>query len=208
MTVVVFAIAVCVGLQVWAEARQRAVVRAAIKPVASALFVCLGLARWTVDSSVDLWLVAALVLCALGDVLLLSDRTFDAGLFAFLSGHLAFAVAFHHAQPLAEWHRLPVAPLAVIGVGIGAWLWPHLGRRRGPVTAYILAITVMCWGALAVTHAGAIGRTAAPGAMLFLLSDITVARQRFVRPNLVNRALGLPMYYAGQVLLAFTVGTA
>jgi uncharacterized membrane protein YhhN len=87
------------------------------------------------------------------------------------------------------------------------WLWPHLGRYKVPLTVYTLTICVMGWGALAATHAGAVGWTAAPGAMLFLLSDLTVARNRFVRHGLVNRAVGLPMYYAGQLLLAFTVGT-
>ena len=35
-----------------------------------------------------------------------------------------------------------------------------------------------------------------------------VARQRFVRPDFINRALGLPTYYLGQLLLALTVGAS
>jgi len=66
----------------------------------------------------------------------------------------------------------------------------------------------MGWGALAATRAGAVAWTAAPGAMLFLLSDLTVVRNRFVEHAFVNRAVGLPLYYAGQLMLAFTVGTS
>jgi len=48
--------------------------------------------------------------------------------------------------------------------------------------------------------------TAAAGAALFYLSDLAVARQRFVHEDFINRALGLPTYYLGQLLLALTVG--
>ena len=43
------------------------------------------------------------------------------------------------------------------------------------------------------------------GAVLFLLSDLSVARDRFVAPGFVNRLWGLPFYYGGQVLLAASV---
>jgi hypothetical protein len=43
------------------------------------------------------------------------------------------------------------------------------------------------------------------GALLFYLSDLAVARDRFVRPGLANRLVGLPLYYAGQVLLALAL---
>jgi hypothetical protein len=33
-----------------------------------------------------------------------------------------------------------------------------------------------------------------------------VARQRFVAPAFANRLYGLPLYYLGQFLLAFSVG--
>ena len=47
----------------------------------------------------------------------------------------------------------------------------------------------------------------ATGATLFYLSDITVALDRFVTgPRFVNRAIGLPLYYGGQFLLAYSIG--
>ncbi|TSA45075.1 MAG: lysoplasmalogenase, partial [Deltaproteobacteria bacterium] len=39
----------------------------------------------------------------------------------------------------------------------------------------------------------------------FYISDIFVARQRFVTPNYFNRAIGLPLYFAGQFMIAFSV---
>jgi uncharacterized membrane protein YhhN len=41
------------------------------------------------------------------------------------------------------------------------------------------------------------------GAVLFFVSDVAVARDRFVEPSWKNRAWGLPAYYAGQLLLAW-----
>jgi hypothetical protein len=43
------------------------------------------------------------------------------------------------------------------------------------------------------------------GALLFAASDLAVARDQFVRPGLANRMVGLPLYYAAQVLLALAV---
>ena len=37
--------------------------------------------------------------------------------------------------------------------------------------------------------------------------DLAVARHRFVKASFINRAAGLPTYYAAQMLLALTVGS-
>ena len=118
------------------------------KTTASAVFVMLGLDRWSPGDAVGTWLIAALVLCAAGDLCLLWDRSFDLGLISFLLGHLAYVIGFGVALP---------------------------------------------W-------------TAATGAILFYLSDLAVARHRFVHESFVNRAIGLPTYYLGQLLLALTIG--
>ena len=175
------------------------------KTAASATFVILGIVRLSSGDAVGAWLIAGLVLCAAGDLCLLSDRTFDLGLISFLLGHLAYVAAFHVALPLANWPIEVLAPLVLAGGGALAWLWSHLGRRRIPVVAYIVAITAMVWGGGSVSWAGALPWTAAAGAILFYLSDLAVARHRFVHPSFVNRALGLPLYYLGQLLLALTI---
>jgi len=176
------------------------------KVAASASFVVLGVARWTPENSIGAWLIAGLVLCAAGDVLLLGDRTFDVGLISFLLGHLAYVAGFHTALPLGRWPVLVLVPLALAGAAVLSWLWPRLGRRRVPVAAYVAAITAMVWGGMSSTTASVLPWTAAVGAVLFYLSDLAVARQRFVHASFVNRALGLPLYYAAQILIALTVG--
>jgi hypothetical protein len=44
------------------------------------------------------------------------------------------------------------------------------------------------------------------GAVAFYFSDVFVARDRFVKNEFINRLVGLPMYYAGQFLIAFSLG--
>jgi uncharacterized membrane protein YhhN len=71
---------------------------------------------------------------------------------------------------------------------------------KGPVIAYCVVISAMLWLAVGV---GRIEVTL--GAVLFYLSDLAVARDRFVAPAFVNRLVGLPLYYGAQVLLALAV---
>ena len=144
--------------------------------------------------------LAGLALSALGDALLLSsrERTFLLGIASFLLAHVAYAVAF---APAARVSVPAAAALSLLAVGVVRWLWPHLGTFRLPVVAYAVAITAMLL--LAVGVASPLVRA---GAALFYVSDLTVARDRFVRRGLVNRLVGLPLYYAAQVLLALSAG--
>ena len=75
---------------------------------------------------------------------------------------------------------------------------------RRAVALYASVISIMLAFAVGTVVARFDPRILA-GALLFYLSDLLVARQRFVAPGLVNRVVGLPLYYAGQVLLAWSV---
>ena len=48
------------------------------------------------------------------------------------------------------------------------------------------------------------GSALAVGALAFTASDVSVARDRFVKHEFVNRAWGLPLYFGAQLLLAVT----
>jgi hypothetical protein len=43
-------------------------------------------------------------------------------------------------------------------------------------------------------------------AVAFYISDVSVARDRFVAPGFGNRIWGLPLYYAAQLLFALSTG--
>ena len=74
-----------------------------------------------------------------------------------------------------------------------------------PVTVYVIIISVMVATAFA-THAGTPNLSIPVGAVLFAASDLFVARQRFVTRSVVNRVVGLPLYFAAQILFALSVG--
>ncbi|MCJ7754599.1 MAG: lysoplasmalogenase [Thermoanaerobaculales bacterium] len=177
------------------------------KTAASVTFVALGWVRWSAGDIVGGWLLAGLAFCALGDLLLLGKRTFDPGLLAFLLGHVLYILGFRAALPISGWPLVAALPLVVAAIAAIRWMWPHLGHRRSTVTFYIVVISIMVWGGLSTWWLGALPWTAAVGALLFYLSDLAVARHRFVHPAFINRAIGLPLYYAGQLLIALTIRT-
>lgn len=73
--------------------------------------------------------------------------------------------------------------------------------------AYVVVISAMV--ACAAGAFGATGDAALlAGAVAFFLSDLAVARERFVARSFANKLWGLPLYYGAQLLLAWTAGTA
>jgi uncharacterized membrane protein YhhN len=175
------------------------------KTAASAALVLLGALRWSTGDIVGAWLVVGLALCAAGDLCLLWKRSFDAGLICFLLGHLTYVFGFCAALPMRQWSLLISVPLVVGGFAASRWLWPHLDGRRLVVLLYIAVISVVAWGGVSTLVRNALPWTAGAGAFLFYLSDLMVARQRFVQASFLNRAFGLPTYYLGQLLLALTI---
>ena len=140
-----------------------------------------------------------------GDLLLelRAAAGFLLGLGAFLLGHLAYTGAFALDRPDWGLTALAAGALAVIGFGVAKWLRPHLTPHlRIPVLIYIVVILAMTAAGIGLVDHRVL---ASVGAVAFLASDLAVARDRFVRPGFVNSAWGLPLYYLGQVLLAWSI---
>jgi uncharacterized membrane protein YhhN len=195
-----------------AEWRGLATVRILAKATASTAFLVVG---WGHDGSAFAqWMFVGLVFGAIGDIALLGrgKRAFLAGLGAFLVGHVAYVVGIAQLVPPADWlahaRWLALVPLA-IGIGTLVVLWSRLGSLKLPVIAYVLAIVAMVVAALAAAQAGALPEPArcqlAIGAGLFFISDLAVARDRFVGRALSNKLWGLPTYFAAQLLIAWAI---
>ena len=203
--IVLCAVAVA-GLLV-AEYRDSRVGLWLTKPIASAAFIWLGLVSGALDSGYGRLVLVAFALCLLGDILLIPrdrPKIFRAGVFAFLLGHVAYSAAFL-SRPLAPGGLLVGAiGLGVVILIVLRWLGKSLPADMvGAVRTYMLVIGVMSALACGVTAAGGPWAVAV-GALAFTASDISVARDRFVRHQFINRAWGLPLYYAAQLLLAKT----
>jgi uncharacterized membrane protein YhhN len=206
-----------------AERRHDRAARMRWKPLASAAFVavplCAGAFAGDRDRALAGWIVAGLVLGAIGDLALMfdSDRGFLAGLGAFLFGHVAYGVGLAHLVPPRAWLDGAMGIAAPLAVGVSgavlAWLWPRLGALRLPVIAYVLVIATMLIAGLAVSLIAAPADPDArhrltAGAVLFFASDLAVAREKFVGSDPWNRTIGLPVYYAAQLGFGWALITA
>jgi len=188
------------------ERQGQAVGRLVAKPLAAAGFVwggCLNLME--APSALSTGILVGLCLSALGDLLLLSRdrRFFLAGLTAFLLAHVAYAGTF-----LATMDSVGSLIGGVVVASAGcAWvargIWDRLDDGMRPaVLAYMAAIALMvgaAWGTAPATW------WFGGGALLFVVSDIAVARDRFIQRSFSNKVWGLPLYFSAQWM--FVIGT-
>ena len=207
--VLVLAIVLLIGL-ITAEKTETSTRILAFKTPLSLLFIFAWTLQPAQHSGFAGLILVALVFCLGGDVLLAlgTPTTFLLGLVSFLLGHIMYAVAFFVVGDVGPSMAVGTLLLAISAVFTWRWLEPHLGDMTIPVLAYIVVISIMVCAACGIAGNATLPTTAraaiVAGAILFYLSDLFVARQRFVVNAHVNRVIGLPLYYSAQFLLAFS----
>jgi uncharacterized membrane protein YhhN len=192
-------------LLVWSERREARVGIWVFKPIASLGFIAFAYAAGAGPSHAP-WLLGALCACALGDVLLIprDERAFQAGVASFGVGHGLYAVAFTERGVHVPSAAVAGVLLAALAWRVYRWLAPGVPAQLEPAVAgYCAIITAMVAIAIGTTVATGDARVAI-GAVMFFVSDLSVARDKFVAPGFGNRAWGLPLYYAAQLVLAST----
>ena len=209
--IVLFAAGLLAGL-LYFEKKETQRTKLAVKSLLSSLFIFAAVVQFHPIPLYYRFLLIGMIFCLGGDVFLAlpGKKMFLFGLVSFLLGHVFYAAAFFYTAGFNQWTGIGLAISALAGAGVFLWLRPHLGSMKIPVLFYILVITAMVVGAWSIVGTGELkpaGRMAAFfGALLFYVSDIFVARQRFLKAEFVNRLIGLPLYYGGQFLLAFSIG--
>ncbi|MBW2637086.1 MAG: lysoplasmalogenase [Deltaproteobacteria bacterium] len=157
-------------------------------------------------------LLAGLILCLVGDFFLALPQKvmFLAGLISFLLGHVLYVLAFFSVASMSGLIWPGVAVVLLVSGSVFLWLRPHLGGMKVPVFFYVVIISLMVVGAWSILIDCSLTIESRVvifvGALLFYFSDIFVARDRFLKKEFLNRLIGLPLYYVGQFLLAFSVG--
>lgn len=159
-------------------------------------------------------LVAALLICAVGDALLAQEgeQFFLGGLVAFLLGHLVFIALFlavaaglgtGMATLLAEpWRAFLVLAAFVATGALALRLLPAIGEDlRLPVIAYAVAILAMLAAAATLPLPMVVA-----GAALFFVSDAILAAERFLLeddslPKVVAGPAVWVLYYLGQMAI-------
>ncbi len=162
---------------------------------------------WASPSAYRACIVAGLLCSLAGDAfLMLPKDRFLWGLGAFLVAHVLYAMAFtlDNATWGLWWGALP---FVAAFISMSVVLWSHTRGLRAPVMAYELVILVMAWRAWLRWEA--LGQPqalwAALGATLFMISDICLALERFVRRFRAAQAAVLGTYFCAQWLIALSV---
>ena len=149
----------------------------------------------------------ALAASWIGDLSLsfVGRRAFIVGLVAFAGAHISYIAAFVLRDGFSvPWFTVGVGAMVITGVAVLRWLRPHRpAELAAPLAAYVTIIALMVAMAFA-THGATPDPRIPLAAMLFAASDILVARQQFVAPAAVNRLVGLPMYFAAQLLFVLS----
>ena len=212
MDAIVFAApcAIAVFGLLYGEAKDNAPIRRFAKPAASLAFICVGLAAGALGSAFGQAILAGLVLCALGDVLLIprSPKSFLGGMAAFAAGHGAYIAAFLiGGVALTPTVLAATVAAALFAGGMVFWLRRDLKDFALPVIGYSIIISLMVAASVAHWAAGPSPESArlAMAAAAFAVSDVAVARDQFRKREFVNRLWGLPLYYAAQCLFALNV---
>ncbi|GGY47565.1 hypothetical protein GCM10007148_16200 [Parvularcula lutaonensis] len=182
-----------------------------LKPLAAGAFVTQALVAGALGSLYGGAILAALVLSALGDVLLLPRNrpfVFKMGMLAFGLAHGAFAIAFMlmdpttGAGPVAPYAFAPAFALTVIAI---VWLFPKVSKPdRFAIGLYSGVIAAMVWSALLLAG-GALPWWVGLAALMFAVSDLFVARDRFVKESPWNSVAISPLYFGAQCLFALSI---
>jgi alkenylglycerophosphocholine hydrolase len=178
------------------------------KPVATAsLLIIMGPSLGPPTAVVEKLVAFGIVFSIVGDLLLVMEgpRAFYAGTASFLAAQILYAAAFWSLRVPGR----PVAPVAAVVVVVSALLvanlWRPAGALRPAVAVYALAITLMVGTALG-TLGGPLpplaAVCAAGGAVLFYISDATLAWDKFRRPVPHASYVTMGVYWLGQIGIA------
>lgn len=140
-----------------------------------------------------------LVLSAIGDVLLAMNGLFVQGLVAFLLAQVTYTVLF---MMQFRWQpgRLPWTALIVVyALACTLFIVPEAGDMKLPVTAYMIAISLMAIAAGFRDDPQFLW--VAMGALIFMISDTLIAVGRFVSPFEYSGIAVMTTYYTAQVLI-------
>jgi uncharacterized membrane protein YhhN len=180
---------------------------AGAKLIASSSFIGVAIVSGAWQTAFGRLLLAGLALSWCGDMFLIgtSRTAFLSGLVAFLLAHVAYVAAFIRHGYNRTWTLLSAIPVAIVAVLVYNWLQPHIPAELDtPVRSYIAVISLMVVYAFGTRGAGG-SKLILAGALLFYLSDLSVAALRLVQTDWPTYILGLPLYYGGQLCLALSV---
>ena len=177
------------------------------KPVAALSFVFISFKLGALESGYGRLILFSLALCAVGDILLLNRKlkiSFFCGMLVFAIAHLLFSLSFIKSSTF-DFASLVTFLLLIMILGCinFMYLLPRMPHKFKPfILLYGLAIFMMITSAYTFMYEQKLILIAA---IFFVLSDIFVAKDRFIKRSTKNALLITPLYFAAQGLFAFSV---
>jgi uncharacterized membrane protein YhhN len=208
LIILAFIFAVLESLALWKGWRRLEFIA---KP---AMMVCLFLWLYITAGlrGAAFWFGIGILFSLAGDIaLLFIERTFMLGLVAFLLAHIAYLIGFNSPRP--EDPGIWAFAIAILLGLSAARLLRRLiaavrmtnARLVTPVIIYSTVITLMLLSALLTLSNPAWAATPALlvsfGALLFYLSDIVLAWNKFIAPIRNGRMLNIGLYQLGQIAI-------
>ncbi len=206
---------VCAAVAIAAQMAGLWALHAAAKPATTIAIWGWARTREGDDFARRRWVQVGLALSLVGDVALMWPQGFIPGLIAFLLAHLAYIVAFTRGVGFAR-RKLPFVAYAAWPPRCLVVLWPHIGAPlKLPVLAYVVCLACMAAQAAAwwmherakpsplTRYAG----RAALGGALFMVSDASLAINKFMQPLPAAPVIVLATYWLAQVLIASSLTT-
>ena len=150
------------------------------------------------------YVMAALVFSWGGDVLLMKENMFIAGLASFLLAHIFYIITYHKTGAASgDLKPLDIIKFVLFGIVLIWVLYPGLGGLLIPVILYALVLLSM--GIWAHKRRGATSATSfvmvSAGAILFVISDGMIAVNKFAFELPAERILVMSTYIAAQYLI-------
>lgn len=192
-----------------AELREDRRAQFFFKPLAAFGFVILALQFGALETVYGKYILAALMACAVGDVLLLSrksEKLFMGGMAAFALGHIIYSFGF---LEYGLWSGTILNAKSIDLIGVIIFLFSTLlafyfvskseRKMRLPIFLYTFVIAVM------VSFSFLTESLIIAGAIMFAISDIFVAKDRFVKRDPKNAFAITPLYFGAQALFALSV---
>ncbi len=202
MTIILILYALLVAALTWVEYKQDRPRQYWFKPLAAFAFILIAILGGAIYWEYGKWILAALFACAVGDVFLLSRDNpvkFQLGMAAFAIGHLLYVIAFIRMVPEAGFNWLGIIPALAAGAYL-VWIWNKLPKdMKIPVIVYTAIIVAMVLRALDMPI-----WYVPLAAIMFAVSDMFVARDRFVKEEGANALAITPLYFGAQGLFALS----
>ena len=160
-----------------------------------------------------MWFALGLLFSLGGDIFLMLPRErFILGLVSFLIGHICYLIGFNSTGMVFNAASL-ILLVVVLFTGYQVYRRVAMGLKASgngklklPVLVYSIVISMMLFSALSTLVRPdwrlSAALCASSGALLFFISDSTLALNKFVKPIPNGRMIVMVTYHLGQLLIA------